>query len=63
MNIRISEDATNGKEQVIIERQAGDSDSTLENFARSLPGMRKMVHQTDAYGKVVLDRIVVTLDS
>ncbi|GEM_PF-3356728 len=52
-----------GKEQVIIGREAGDTDSTLENFAANLPGIRRKVHQIDASGMVVLEQIIVTLDS
>lgn len=62
MTFRFAEDELTGKEQVIIEREAGDTSRTLENFAATFKGTRQMIHNTGADGRVTLEEIVVTLD-
>lgn len=63
MNFQFGKEESTGNEQLTITRTPGDTDETMENFAKTLNGtVVRMIRNTDANGKVTLDEIVVTLD-
>src|SRR5579872_5077797 len=62
MNFHFGKETSTGKEQLTVTRTPSDTDETLEDFAKTLKGSVRMIHNTDANGKVRLDEIIVTLD-